>query len=156
MRIPGIILGALALSVPANAQSARPMLDHASAAKIRDACVAYAAGKGASISIAVYNAEMRLISFDAMDGASYAVGDLAHWKGKAAAGYRVASADLANWNAPHAPGIATFPGGVPIFTADGKPLGGVGVSGMTPAEDVVCAQKGLEAAGLADTAKNAE
>ncbi len=156
MRIPAIILGALVLSVPASAQTARPMLDYASAAKMRDACIAYAGGKGSSISIAVYDTEMRLLSFSMMDGASNATSDLAHWKGKAAASYRVASADLGNWNAPNAPGIATFPGGVPVFTADGKPLGSVGVSGMTPAEDVACAKTGVEAAGLKDSAKKAE
>jgi uncharacterized protein GlcG (DUF336 family) len=155
-RIPGFILGALALSVPASAQTARPMLDYASAAKMRDACVAYAAGQGGSISIAVYDEELRLISFGMMDGASNASSDLAHWKGKAAASYRVASADLANWNAPNAPGIATFPGGVPVFTADGKALGAVGVSGMSPSEDVACARAGLEAAGLKETAKQGE
>lgn len=156
MRIPGFILGVLALSVPASAQTARPMLDYASAAKMRDACIAYAGGKGASVSIAVYDAGLRLMTFDMMDGASSATGDLAHWKGKAAASYRMASADLANWNAPNAPGIATFPGGVPVFTADGKPLGSVGVSGMTPAEDVACAKAGLAAAGLKETAKQGE
>ena len=152
----GAILAALTLSVPVSAQTARPMLDYANAAKMRDACVAYASGQGASISIAIYDDELRLISFSMMDGASNASGELAHWKAKAAASYRVASADMAKWNAPNAPGIATFPGGLPLFTAEGKPLGSVGVSGSSPSGDVACAKAAVAAAGLTDTAKQGQ
>jgi len=39
-------------------------------------------------------------------------------------------------------------GGVPIYSADGILLGGVGVSGGKPADDAACAAAGIEAAGL--------
>jgi glc operon protein GlcG len=48
-----------------------------------------------------------------------------------------------------APHVVTVPGGVPIWSADGKTrLGGVGVSGEAPADDAACAEVGIRAAGL--------
>ena len=43
------------------------------------------------------------------------------------------------------PGIATFEGGLPILTADGKHIGAIGVSGATAEQDGVCAQAALDA-----------
>lgn len=136
---------------PLAAQSARPMLEYASAAAMRDGCVAYAKENSISVAIAVYDDELRLVSFDMMDGTSNISGELAHWKAKGAANYRVASADTAKWNVPHVPGIATFGGGVPVFTAEGAPLGAIGVSGSTQDGDIACAMAGIAAAGLTDS-----
>ena len=44
------------------------------------------------------------------------------------------------------PGTTTVAGGLPIVTADGVHLGGVGVSGGSEDQDEVCAQAGLDAA----------
>ena len=43
------------------------------------------------------------------------------------------------------PGIAAFPGGLPIKAADGSLLGAIGVSGGTGDQDELCAQAGLDA-----------
>lgn len=43
--------------------------------------------------------------------------------------------------------ILVFPGGLPVFH-DGSCIGGIGVSGAQDHEDVECALKALEAAGL--------
>jgi len=43
------------------------------------------------------------------------------------------------------PGTATFPGGLPILTASGKHLGGIGVSGASADQDEACAQVALDA-----------
>lgn len=134
------------------AQAARPMLEYSTAATMRDACVAYAKEHEVRVVIAIYDDELRLVSFDRMDGASNAAGELAHWKAKSAAGYRVASADTGKWNAAHVPGIATFGGGVPFFTADGDALGAIGVSGATAEQDAACAMAGIAATGLAEKA----
>jgi uncharacterized protein GlcG (DUF336 family) len=49
-------------------------------------------------------------------------------------------------NAPH---VVTVPGGVPVYSADGKVrIGAVGVSGEEPADDAECAEAGVRAAGL--------
>ncbi|MND09203.1 hypothetical protein D3C83_323520 [compost metagenome] len=49
------------------------------------------------------------------------------------------------------PGLATWEGGLPIFSADGVALGGVGVSGADSAEDAACGKAGIVAAGLKET-----
>ncbi len=43
------------------------------------------------------------------------------------------------------PGVAAFPGGLPIMTSDGQHIGGIGVSGATGDQDEECAQAGLDA-----------
>lgn len=142
------LLATLALAVPASAQSARPMLDYTTAAKMRDACLEYARANKFEVAIAVFDDSARLITFARMDGVSTVVGDLAQWKGKSAATYRIASAETAKWNSPGAPSIATFGGGQPFFMSDGTPLGGVGVSGAVTDQDLACGKAAIAAGGL--------
>ena len=144
------LLAMIALAGPANAQTARPMLDYASAAKIRDGCVAWANQHKLSVAVAVFDERGTLMAFALMDGAASAVGDYAQWKGRSAATIHVASAETAEWGRGP-PGLATWAGGVPVFSADGAALGGVGVSGAESAEDVACGKAGIAAAGLTDT-----
>jgi uncharacterized protein GlcG (DUF336 family) len=45
--------------------------------------------------------------------------------------------------------VVTVPGGVPLWSADGKVrIGAVGVSGEAPTDDAECAEAGVRAAGL--------
>ena len=142
------------LAGPAMAQSARPALDYGKAASIRDGCLAFAKERKFEIAIAIFDDAGRLMTFARTDGAEGAVSDLAQWKAKSAAAYRISTETSAKWNAPNTPGLATMPGGLPIFSADGTPLGGVGVSGAAaPGGDAACAEAGLAAAGLRDAAK---
>ena len=151
MRKPFAALLALSiLAVPAGAQTARPMLDYASAAKIRDGCVAWASERKLSVAIAVFDERGTLMAFALMDGAATAVGDYAQWKGRSAATIHVASAETANWGRGPAQ-LATWEGGTPVFSAAGVPLGGVGVSGAESSEDSACGQAGVAAAGLQHT-----
>ncbi|HTM95262.1 MAG TPA: heme-binding protein [Croceibacterium sp.] len=152
MRKGFALVVALLLAVPAAAQTQRPMLDYATAAAMRDACVAYARAHQTSVAIAIYNDEGRLVTYDVMDGVVNVAGELAQWKGKAAAGYRVSTADMAKWGGGGVPGVATLPGGVPFFTANGAALGAIGVSGGSQGADLPCAQAAVAAAGLRQTA----
>ncbi|MFC3098658.1 GlcG/HbpS family heme-binding protein [Alteraurantiacibacter palmitatis] len=140
---------ASAANGPVAAQTLRPALDYANAATIRDTCLAFAAERGLAVAVAVYDAAGRLIAYAHMDGAPTAVGEYAQWKGRSAATIHVASKETANWG-PGAPppGLATWEGGVPFFTTDGAPLGGVGVSGASSAQDSACGETGIAAAGL--------
>lgn len=139
----------LALASTATAQTARPALDYASAAKIRDSCLDWAGKNGKRMTVAVMDGHGMLVAYAHMDGASYQAGEMARWKGNAAARFGKATADLAKLNpAPNVPNVATIPGGVAIYTGDGVLLGGVGVSGGRPDEDVACATGGITAAGL--------
>ena len=142
-----ILLTMSAFAAPAGAQTARPMLDYASAAKIRDGCVAWASGRKLAVAIAVYDERGTMLAFALMDGAATAVGDYAQWKGRSAATIHVASAETANWGRGPAQ-LATWEGGTPVFSTEGAPLGGVGVSGAESSEDSACGQAGVAAAGL--------
>lgn len=138
----------VAITTAAPAQEMKPVLGYATAAKMRDACLAFAEKNQLGVSIAVHDEAGRLLAFAKMDGASTAVSDVAMWKSKSAATYRFASADTARWNIPNAPNISTAGGGVAVFTADGQPLGAIGVSGAQTEDDIACAEAGIAAAGL--------
>lgn len=149
-KVAAALLAMSMLAGPAGAQSARPMLDYASAAKIRDGCVAWASEHKLSVAVAVFDERGTLMAFAMMDGAPSAVGDYAQWKGRSAAMIHVASVETANWGRGPAQ-LATWEGGIPVFSTEGVPLGGVGVSGAESAEDVACGKAGVAAAGLRDT-----
>jgi uncharacterized protein GlcG (DUF336 family) len=146
------VLAILALQVPATAQTPRPMLDYTSAATIRDTCIAWATQHDLKVAIAVFDERGTLLALALMDGAPSAVSGYAQWKGRSAATIHVASVETAKWgNGP--PELATWEGGTAIFSADGAPLGGVGVSGADSAEDAACGKAGIAAAGLKETAE---
>lgn len=138
----------VAVHASAPAQGLRPMLSLDTAAKVRDTCLAWAKERKLNVAIAVYDDAGRLVTFARMDGANTAVSDIAMWKGRSAATYRVASAETAKWNNPAFPGISTGGGGTPIFTADGKPLGAIGVSGAATEEDIACGEAAIAAVSL--------
>lgn len=156
MRIVGLrtVLAAwlLAGAAAAPAQTPRPMLDYATAAKIREGCLAWAAERKLTVAVAVFDESGRLITFAFMDGTPTAVADFAQWKGKSAATIHVASKETAKWG-QGAPGVASWEGGTPIFSRDGIALGGVGVSGGESAEDSACGEAGIAAAGMASAAE---
>lgn len=142
-----MLLATFVLPAAATAQTPRPMLDYASAATIRDSCVAWAAERDLTVAVAVFDESGKLLAFAHMDGAASAVGDFAQWKGRSAATIHVASVVTAEWGRGP-PGLATWEGGLPVFSAEGVALGGVGVSGAQSAEDVACGKAGIAAAGL--------
>lgn len=133
----------------ATAQTLRPMLDYASAATIRDTCLAWAAERKLRAAIAVRDARGMLVAYAHQDGVSTAAGEAAQWKADSAARFGAATADLAKLNPPaNMPAVATIRGGVPIYTKDGILLGGVGVSGMKSEDDAACGSAGVARAGL--------
>ena len=147
--LPGV---ALLAATPLTAQTPRATLDYANARTIVDTCVAWAAQRDLGVAVAVFAESGKLLAFAHMDEAASAVGEFAQWKGRSAATIHVASAETANWG-KGPPTLATWEGGLPIFSAEGVALGGVGVSGAESAEDVACGRAGIAAAGLRDTAE---
>jgi len=143
-----LVSAALAVPTATPAQSLRPALDFATADAIRDHCLAHAARAGHAVAVAVFDQGGDLLSF-ANDGASPATGAVAQWKGRSAAIYRVSTATTGAWNVPTAPMIATVEGGVPLYTAGGVGIGGVGVSGAPPRFDAECGARAAESVGLA-------
>ena len=57
-------------------------------------------------------------------------------------------------NAPH---VVAVPGGIPVFSAEGKQfIGAVGVSGEAPVDDAACAEAGVKAAGLSSSLRKTD
>ncbi|MEP2988519.1 MAG: heme-binding protein [Parasphingorhabdus sp.] len=151
--IVGCLFAVLSIGV-ANAQSADFKLDPQSAEQIIAGCKAYSKTKGQSHAIAIHDKGGFLVAALRMPGNNAGTMEFAQAKAKAVGIWRFSTArmerstvDFAGFAA--APHVVTVPGGVPIFTSDGKTfLGSVGVSGEAPADDVACAVAGIESAGL--------
>ena len=153
MRWP--LLAALLIppAAPAAAQAAAA-LDARAAQAIVAGCVAQSAPKMQSHAIAVVDTGGHLIAALRMDGNGSGIFDFALAKAEASAAWGFSTAQMVDAakgtpgfaNAPH---VVTVPGGVPVFSADGRVrIGAVGVSGEAPQDDAACADAGVRTAGL--------
>lgn len=147
--LPGLFI----LLIPAPA-AADAILDAKGAQTIIAGCAAHATSKMQSEAIAVVDTGGHLIAALRMDGNGSGIFDFALAKAQAAAAWGFSTAQMVE-AAKAAPGFAgaphvvTVPGGVPVFSADGKVrIGAVGVSGEAPSDDAECAAAGVRAAGL--------
>jgi uncharacterized protein GlcG (DUF336 family) len=148
-----IALLTLVISSAAGAQAA-PALDAEAAQAVVAGCAAHSAAKKQSEAIAVVDAGGHLVAALRMDGNGSGIFDFALAKAQAAAAWGFSTAQMAE-GAKETPGFAdaphvvTVPGGIPIWSADGKVrIGAVGVSGEAPSDDAKCAEAGVRAAGL--------
>lgn len=141
------------LASTASAQQSS-MLDAKAAQAIVAGCAAHASSKMQSEAVAVVDTGGHLVAALRMDGNTSGIVDFALAKAEAAAAWGFSTAQMADAakstpgfaNAPH---VVTVPGGVPLWSADGKArIGAVGVSGEAPADDAECAEAGVRAAGL--------
>jgi uncharacterized protein GlcG (DUF336 family) len=130
------------------------MLDAKAAQAIIAGCAAHATSKMQSEAIAVVDTGGHLIAALRMDGNASGIFDFALAKAEAAAAWGFSTAQMVEaakatpgfGSAPH---VVTVPGGVPVYSADGKVrIGAVGVSGEAPSDDAECAEAGVRAAGL--------
>ena len=130
------------------------LLDARAAQAIVAGCAAHASSKMQSEAIAVVDSGGHTVAALRMDGNGSGIFDFALAKAEAAAAWGFSTAEMAD-SAKETPGFAsaphvvTVPGGVPVWSADGKVrIGAVGVSGEAPADDAQCAEAGVKAAGL--------
>jgi len=150
-----ITLVASALSLPAAAHAqAGQLLDSTKAQAIIAGCVTQSTPKMQSHAIVVVDSGGHVIAALRMDGNGSGIFDFALAKAEAAAAWGFSTAQMLEAargtpgfaNAPH---VVIVPGGVPVYSADGKTrIGAVGVSGEAPADDAACAEAGVRAAGL--------
>ena len=146
------------LSAAASAQPAT--LDARAAEAIVHGCATHAIARKQSHAIAVVDSGGQLLAALRMDGSGSGIMDFSIAKAKAVAawGFSTAQMEQSARETPgfaHAPHVVTVPGGVPVWSADGKArIGGVGVSGEAPADDAACAEAGIRAAGLRSTRAN--
>ncbi len=146
MFVVGLISSMLLANANAETEVADLTLSHINQMNAR--CLKHAEKENYDVAIAIYDQGGVLLSFVQTNGASPATGEVARWKGLSAAYYRVATATTAEWDVPTAPKIATVQGGLPISSTEGKPLGGIGVSGAPPEFDEECSALATQAAGL--------
>jgi uncharacterized protein GlcG (DUF336 family) len=155
MTIKGIALtGALATLVAAGSAHA---VDLETAKKMADACEAKAAEEGWKMNVAVVDGGADLVLFRRMDGAFLGSVEIAQMKAQSSAMFPFPTRGLGEIafgkdgepgrtpGLAFVPGLAAFPGGLPVMTADGAHLGAIGVSGGTGDEDEACAQAALDA-----------
>ena len=127
-------------------------LDQAHA--ILAAAVAKAAEIDTKMDIAIVDAGGNLKAFARMDGAWIGSIDIAIKKAKTARCFDMPTGEIGKLSQPGGPlfniehsngGLITFPGGVPIKTADGTVIGAIGVSGSTVENDHTVAEAGAAA-----------
>jgi len=144
-----------AAAVPAaGAVEQRPILTSAAARKMIDACLARAKAEGWLMHVAVMDNHGNLKAYHRMDDAQFLSQDIALGKARSSA---ASPRSTRQWGemafgggvpgaAAFVPGIIYFEGGLPIMTAGGQHVGGIGVSGDTGANAAICAQAGIDAA----------
>jgi len=120
----------------------------ATAKKIAAGVIAECQKNGWNVAVAVVDNHGFLVYFERMDNTQTASMDIAVGKARAAATYRRTTRvfmEVINKGGPATgtlPGVFASPGGIPIM-ADGKVIGGVGVSGATGDQDEQCSKAGL-------------
>lgn len=144
MVLSGCLLGAV------QAQSLRPVLNYETAVKLSEHCQETAREIGYNVAISIYDQSGILVVFDRMDGASVGAVEASFWKGRSAAIWEYSTVESATWN-PHVPSLATTEGGTTIFTTEGLPIGGIGVSGAPAEFDGKCGRDAIIAVGLSTT-----
>lgn len=133
----------------------QPVLPLATAMQMVAACIQYAGAKQFAVSIVVRDAGSNVLAAVRMDGAPLATYDAALEKSRASAGFPVPTRAFVDYGfdaktglpngVAFMPGIVMVPGGLPIKTAAGVPVGSIGVSGAAAEEDEACGQAGIDA-----------
>ena len=146
------VASVLVASTPLQAQQVA--LDARTAQAIVAGCAAHATARKQSHAIAVVDLGGHLVAALRMDGNGSGIMDFSVAKAQAVAAWGFSTAQMEK-NAKGTPGFAnaprvvTVPGGVPVWSTDGKTrIGAVGASGEAPADDAACAEAGIAAAGL--------
>lgn len=121
-----------------------------------EAAVKEAERLGVAVNAVIVDTAGRMVAFLRGDGAFLPSGQIAQDKAYTAAGFKLASGQLYDalknessvlLGITNQPGIAAFPGGLPIFD-NGEIVGAIGVSGASAVQDDTCATAGIKAIGL--------
>ena len=147
------------VAAPASAQPA-PTLNAQAAQAIVAGCATHSAAKQQSHGIVVVDLGGNMVAALRMDGNASGIFDFSRAKAEAAAAWGFSTAQMleSSRGTPgfdRAPKVVIVPGGVPVYSADGRTrIGAVGVSGEAPADDAACAEAGIHAAGLRSSRAN--
>lgn len=143
-------VAALSASV-AQAQEMKPVITLATARAIADGCEAKSKAEGWKMVVAVVDDGANLKYYSRMDGSFLVSVEIARLKAETSARVPLPSRKWGEFSTmikglDLVPGMISFAGGLPVMTAAGKHIGGVGVSGGSADQDEQCAQVGLDAA----------
>ena len=124
-----------------------PPINIAAAKKIAAGVIAECTKNSWNVAVAIVEPSGALVYFERMENTQYGGLDIAIGKARTAATLRRPTRvlfEVANKMPAYAtlPSLYALPGGLPIM-ADGKVIGGVGVSGVTGDQDEQCAKAGL-------------
>jgi uncharacterized protein GlcG (DUF336 family) len=122
-----------------------------------DAAIIEARGIGNACSIAIVDENGWSLAAERMDGALTPTLDIARDKAWSAFAFRMPTSEIHKFGNPATPGfgfntenwndrLTTITGGLPINDGD-KVIGGIGVSGGTPEEDVAVCQAAIKTFG---------
>ncbi|MBP2227921.1 uncharacterized protein GlcG (DUF336 family) [Azospirillum agricola] len=134
----------------------RDCIAHEAACAAVLAAVREGAALGVAVNAAVVDSGGTLVAFLRASGAFLHSAAIAQDKAFTAVGFRMSTADLGRLIAGNPDlrdglirrdRLTAFPGGLPIL-ADGRLIGGIGVSGASEEQDCRCARAGLAALGL--------
>ena len=154
-----LLVTAMLNSASVSAQPA-PALDARAAQAIIAGCAAHATARQQSHAIVVVDLGGNMVAALRMDGNASGIFDFSRAKAEAAAAWGFSTAQMLENSRgtpgfDRAPKVVIVPGGVPLFSADGRTrIGAVGVSGEAPADDDACAEAGIRAAGLRTSRAN--
>ncbi len=146
------LMAALWLS-PASAVETRPELSIDTMKAMADACIAKSETENWRMHVAIVDVDGNLRYYARMDGSALMPQEIAIAKATTSAKFPVATGQFGGMAFPEGritpfafiPGIVMFAGGLPIMTAGGAHLGGIGVSGDSAENDEICAQAALDA-----------
>lgn len=132
----------------ATAEEARPYLTLDAAKAGAAACEAYAKGNNLRVAISIKDRAGRLVYFQRMDDVFQKQVEFAGIKAETAATTPLSTkrlAEVSSGESPLAglvyiPGLTSVEGGEPITVKDNYNIGGIGVSGASPAQDGECAR----------------
>lgn len=155
-----LVVAAAPTIVSAESLAAKPVLSNALAQEMVAACFAHQWANGyANVNVFVVDDGGHLLAASRQDGACKACAEIAEDKAITSALYGAPTRVMADLSfgenrdgvdaeipsAAFVQGIVAFAGGVPIVTAGGAVLGGIGVSGASSDEDEQCVQAGINA-----------
>jgi glc operon protein GlcG len=152
-----VAAGLLLYTSTGMALETKPTLTLDLAKKMAAACEAKAKQEKWLMNIAVVDDGANLVYFEQMDGAFKGSGYISQHKAMTSANFPFPTRTFSELafgkegkpgtvpGIADVPGIITFPGGLPIMTANKVQIGGIGVSGGTSDQDEDCAKAGLDA-----------
>ena len=139
-------------AAPASPPAYGPPITHAQAAAMMAAAEAEAARNGWPMTIAIVDSGANLVMLHRMDNGQLGSVEISQGKAQTAVKFRRSTKvfqELLAGGGVHLrmlnmPGLLPLEGGVPIMSS-GKVIGGIGVSGMSSAQDHQIAEAGLKA-----------